>query len=201
MEFGRLTPGWFRILVGDTIDNTEVRGWRKTGRPNQMNPSFTELRTVRCIIHGPESDEIYKIAEASKSSFLDRTLELPLSELGETMKSPMRHKLSDTTIKEIVLGVNLSSQTQKEEVIEALSDLQGIQSIHVDTEGGRLTVIGDLDPVNVVNRVSKIETAHIISVGPAKEATKRHKTDGGPAYTSTSSMFGSRSTITDDRLS
>ncbi|KAI3725024.1 hypothetical protein L1987_64796 [Smallanthus sonchifolius] len=54
MEIGRLTRDWFRILVGDTIDNSEVRGWRKNGRPKQVNPSFTELKTVRCIIHGPQ---------------------------------------------------------------------------------------------------------------------------------------------------
>ncbi|GKD71312.1 variation in compound triggered root growth response-like protein, partial [Tanacetum coccineum] len=54
-EVGRLTPGWFNILVGDSVDYTELRGWRKTGRPTQVNPSFTELKTVRCIIHGPQS--------------------------------------------------------------------------------------------------------------------------------------------------
>ncbi|KAD6454686.1 hypothetical protein E3N88_09392 [Mikania micrantha] len=27
---------------------------RKTGRPKQVNPSFTELKTLRCIIDGPE---------------------------------------------------------------------------------------------------------------------------------------------------
>ncbi|KAI3701539.1 hypothetical protein L6452_26700 [Arctium lappa] len=55
MEVGRLAPDWFGVLVGDTIDYTEVRGWRMTGRPKQLNPSFTELKTVRCIIHGPQS--------------------------------------------------------------------------------------------------------------------------------------------------
>ncbi|KAJ0886593.1 putative P-loop containing nucleoside triphosphate hydrolase, leucine-rich repeat domain superfamily [Helianthus annuus] len=56
MEVGRLTPDWFRRLVGDTIDYAEVRGWRKTGRPKQVNdPSYTELKTFRCIIDGPES--------------------------------------------------------------------------------------------------------------------------------------------------
>ncbi|XP_024961907.1 disease resistance protein RRS1-like [Cynara cardunculus var. scolymus] len=44
MEVGRLTPGWLSILVGDTIDDTEVRGWRKTGRPKPSNPSFTESK-------------------------------------------------------------------------------------------------------------------------------------------------------------
>ncbi|KAJ9551079.1 hypothetical protein OSB04_015124 [Centaurea solstitialis] len=55
MEVGRLTPDWFSVLVGDTIDYTEVRGWRKTGRPTQLNPSFTEVETVGCIIHDPPS--------------------------------------------------------------------------------------------------------------------------------------------------
>ncbi|XP_042752220.1 disease resistance protein RUN1 isoform X2 [Lactuca sativa] len=205
MEVDRLTPDWFRNLVGDTI---HFIGWRKTGRPKQLNQSFTELKTVRCIIHGPELEEIYKIPEMSKSSFVDRTLEFPSSMLGKTMKSTRSFNSSDTTIKEIVLGVNLRSQTQKQEVIEALSQLQGIHSIHVDTEDGRLTVIGDLDPVNVVNCVSKIETAKVISVGPAK----KHNSDVGTAFTSakkrrsstssTSYIFGSRSTVTDqDRLS
>ncbi|GJX11431.1 TMV resistance protein N-like protein [Tanacetum coccineum] len=33
-EVGRLTPNWFTSLVGDTIDYTEIGGWRKMGRPN-----------------------------------------------------------------------------------------------------------------------------------------------------------------------
>ncbi|MFS7950335.1 hypothetical protein Hanom_Chr07g00582001 [Helianthus anomalus] len=53
-EVGRLTPDWFRILAGDTIDYTEVRGWRKTGRPKQVNLSTIEVKTIRCIIHGPQ---------------------------------------------------------------------------------------------------------------------------------------------------
>ncbi|KAK1418437.1 hypothetical protein QVD17_27582 [Tagetes erecta] len=86
MEVGRLTPNWFRILVGDTIDYTEVRGWRKTGRSKQVNPSFTELKTVRCIIDGPELDDIYKITEMSKSSIGDKSMAFAsnLLELGVT---------------------------------------------------------------------------------------------------------------------
>ncbi|GKF76162.1 hypothetical protein Tco_0225606 [Tanacetum coccineum] len=54
MEVGRLIPNWFRDLVGDTIDYTEIGGWRKTGRPDQPYRSYTELKTARCIIYGPE---------------------------------------------------------------------------------------------------------------------------------------------------
>ncbi|XP_023731987.1 disease resistance protein RUN1 isoform X1 [Lactuca sativa] len=95
MEVGRLTPDWFRILVGDTVDNIEVRGWRKTGRPKQLNPSFTELKTVQCIIHGPQSEEIYKVAEMSKSSFVDKTSSM----LVNKMKSGTTFKFNDATTK------------------------------------------------------------------------------------------------------
>ncbi|KAL7593361.1 hypothetical protein Lser_V15G33802 [Lactuca serriola] len=126
MEVGRLTPDWFRILVGDTIDYTEVRGWRKTGRPKRLNPSFTELKTVRCIIHGPESEEIYKIAEMSKSSFVDKTLEFTSDILGETMKSTTLSTFSDTTIKELkeiisLQNMDISKPFLSDEIEESIS--------------------------------------------------------------------------------
>ncbi|KAJ9550868.1 hypothetical protein OSB04_014913 [Centaurea solstitialis] len=100
MEVERLTPDWFRILVGDTVDYTEVRGWRKTGRPKQSNPSFTELKTVRCIIHGPGAEEIYNLTEMSKSSLLDKTAEFTSSILGEAMKSGTTSESSDAATKD-----------------------------------------------------------------------------------------------------
>ncbi|KAJ9551074.1 hypothetical protein OSB04_015119 [Centaurea solstitialis] len=40
---GHRLGGWLRLLVGHIIDDTEVQGWRKTGRPKPSDPSFTEL--------------------------------------------------------------------------------------------------------------------------------------------------------------
>ncbi|KAJ0598452.1 hypothetical protein HanHA89_Chr04g0165981 [Helianthus annuus] len=57
-----LAPDWFRILVGDTIDYTDVRGWRKTGRPKQVNLSSIE-------------EDIYNMAEMSKSAFTSSLFE------------------------------------------------------------------------------------------------------------------------------
>ncbi|PWA66386.1 toll/interleukin-1 receptor (TIR) domain-containing protein [Artemisia annua] len=54
-QVGRLKPGWLSILAGYTIDDTEVRGWRMTGRPQQSYQSFIELKTIGCIIHGPDT--------------------------------------------------------------------------------------------------------------------------------------------------
>ncbi|PWA83118.1 Leucine-rich repeat-containing protein [Artemisia annua] len=75
MEVGRLTPNWFRDLVGDTIDYTEIGGWRKTGRPDQPYRSYRKLKTDGCIIYGPHLEELYKIEELSESSLSDKTEE------------------------------------------------------------------------------------------------------------------------------
>ncbi|KAL7591516.1 hypothetical protein Lser_V15G33193 [Lactuca serriola] len=245
MEIGRLTPHWFSILVGDTIDSTEVRGWRKTGRPKQMNPSFTELKTVRCIIHGPELEEVYKIPQMSKSSFLDKTLEFPSSILGESMQSTttskfgaivrkaedisedasiymkeiseinepneidqlhltknMSEELSDEIqeystsslhgdklksvsgqMKKIVLGFKSGSPSKRAEVMKALSGL-GIQLIDVVIEDGNLTVIGDVDSMDVIQHVSKIEGVYSISVEPEKKIKEERETGVAPSYKS-----------------
>ncbi|KAL7584770.1 hypothetical protein Lser_V15G44112 [Lactuca serriola] len=99
MDVDSQTPDWFRILVGDTIDSTEVRGWRKTGRPKHLNQSFIELKTVRCIIHGPDLEEIYNITEMSKSFFLDKTLKFTSSMVGKMMKLARRPISRNTKIK------------------------------------------------------------------------------------------------------
>ncbi|KAL8260249.1 hypothetical protein R6Q59_028202 [Mikania micrantha] len=86
-EIGRLTPDWFSILFGETIDDTEIRGWRKTGRPQQLCQSNIELKNVRCIIYGPQLEDIYKISDMSTSSFVYKSMEFALNLGGETSKS------------------------------------------------------------------------------------------------------------------
>ncbi|KAD2805261.1 hypothetical protein E3N88_38638 [Mikania micrantha] len=86
-EIGRLTPDWFSILVGDTIDDTEIRGWRKTGRRQQLCRSNIELKSVRCIIYGPQLEDIYKISDMSTSSFVYKSMEFALNSGWETSKS------------------------------------------------------------------------------------------------------------------
>ncbi|KAI3701602.1 hypothetical protein L6452_26793 [Arctium lappa] len=102
MEVGRLTPGWFSILVGDTIDDTEVRGWRKTGRPQQSYQSFTELKVVRCIVYGSNPDNIYRIRKMPKSSYVSKSG-------GLTMETGSTSKISDASKK--FQGVSNESQS------------------------------------------------------------------------------------------
>ncbi|MFS7970008.1 putative TIR domain, P-loop containing nucleoside triphosphate hydrolase [Helianthus anomalus] len=137
MEVGRVTPDWFRILVGDTIDYTEVRGWRKTGRPKHVNPSFTELKTIRCIIHGPQLEDIYNIAEMSKSSIGDKSMAFTSSLLEEEMKSGTR---SDEIMEEQKESAGMSKASGSDEIKESGSQPHGESSKSVvknEPGGGR----------------------------------------------------------------
>ncbi|KAL7590999.1 hypothetical protein Lser_V15G33203 [Lactuca serriola] len=231
MEVGRLTDDWFRILVGDTIDHAEVRGWRKTGRRKQLNPSFTELKTVRCIIHGPQSEEVYKIANMSKSMFVDKNLGFSSTMFGE-MKSATSSKSSDTTAKElnkiqnvesmdmskasvlneiqqstsssygeepdswfthhagdkgkrslkVVLKVDFSNDKEKRKVLKKVIGSSGVESVSADMEDKKLTVTGEIDPVEIVTILRKSWRTELVAVGPAKEekrdGKKEEKRDG-----------------------
>ena len=48
----------------------------------------------------------------------------------------------------------------------------GIASISVDMTDRKLTVIGDVDPIGVVNKLRKLWHAELVSVGPDKEPEK-----------------------------
>ena len=49
----------------------------------------------------------------------------------------------------------------------------GIDSISMDMKEKKLTVVGDVDPVEVVNKLRKTWNTDIVSVGPAKEEKKK----------------------------
>lgn len=57
----------------------------------------------------------------------------------------------------------------------------GIDSIAMDMKERKLTVIGDVDPVDVVAKLRKRWYTDILTVGPAKEEKKDDKKDGGAA--------------------
>ncbi|KAJ9552019.1 LOW QUALITY PROTEIN: hypothetical protein OSB04_016064 [Centaurea solstitialis] len=125
MEVGRLTPGWFRILVGDTIDYAEVRGWRKTGRRRQSNQSFMELKNISCITHGPQMEQSYNIAEISKSSRFNRTAEFASTMQQETMTSATASEVSYLATKsaDITMDVDMSKASLINETLESTSRL------------------------------------------------------------------------------
>ncbi|CAI9094160.1 OLC1v1029850C1 [Oldenlandia corymbosa var. corymbosa] len=78
----------------------------------------------------------------------------------------------------LVLKVDANDQKEKQKVLKAVSGLSGIDSLSMELKDQKLTVVGDVDPVEVVGKLRKKNWhAEIISVGPAKEAEKKKEDD------------------------
>ncbi|XP_059662280.1 heavy metal-associated isoprenylated plant protein 39-like isoform X2 [Cornus florida] len=57
--------------------------------------------------------------------------------------------------------------------MKAVSSLQGVESLAMDMKEKKLTVIGHVDPVEVVSKLRKLFHAEILTVGPPKEPEKK----------------------------
>lgn len=87
-------------------------------------------------------------------------------------KIPRRPPIFNPILKFVKISSNSNSNSNSNPNPSA-----GIDSIAMDMKGMNLTVIGDIDPIALVNKLRKFWTTDIASVGPAKEPDK--KKDGG----------------------
>ncbi|WOL06623.1 hypothetical protein Cni_G15357 [Canna indica] len=80
--------------------------------------------------------------------------------------------------KKFVVKVEVHCEKDKKKALKAVSGFQGIDSLTIEIKDRKLTVVGTVDPVKLVEKLRRCWHAEILSVGPAKEPEKKKKEEG-----------------------
>ncbi|XP_021765024.1 heavy metal-associated isoprenylated plant protein 39-like [Chenopodium quinoa] len=75
-------------------------------------------------------------------------------------------------MQKLVVKLDIQDDNNKQNAIKLVSSIPGIDSISMNMNEKKLTVIGDMDPLAVVKKLRKNYYTDIVTVGPAKEPEK-----------------------------
>ncbi|CAD5332756.1 unnamed protein product [Arabidopsis thaliana] len=87
------------------------------------------------------------------------------------------------TTKKIEIKVDIDCEKCKHAIMEAVTELEGVNIVSLDQEKSILTVVGTMDPVCVAEQLKKINKKPVvISVGPPKKPDPKPDPKKDPCF-------------------
>uniref|UniRef100_A0A1J3FIA5 HMA domain-containing protein n=1 Tax=Noccaea caerulescens TaxID=107243 RepID=A0A1J3FIA5_NOCCA len=81
------------------------------------------------------------------------------------------------TVKKVEIKVDINCGKCKNAIMQAVTELEGVNQVALDQEKSLLTVVGTMDPVCVVGQLMKIKQKPVVvSVGPPKPPEPKKET-------------------------
>ncbi|KAI3840210.1 hypothetical protein MKW92_001166 [Papaver armeniacum] len=86
-----------------------------------------------------------------------------------------KHSHAELLLKMMVIKLDISDEKYKLKAMKSVLGFAGVDSISWDMKEAqkKLTITGDVDPVDIVIKLRKHCNAELVSVGPAKEPEKK----------------------------
>ncbi|GFP81064.1 hypothetical protein PHJA_000249700 [Phtheirospermum japonicum] len=125
-----------------------------------------------------DDSSVYSIGTSSDSRFSSPlndvvSLDIPVPGPGphdarSSSLSAQSASGNTTLLKKVVFKVDVKDDRDKKKVMKAVSSFSGVDSVSMDMMLRKLTIVGDIDPVRVTQKLRKSHHTEILSVGPAK---------------------------------
>ncbi|XP_031477779.1 heavy metal-associated isoprenylated plant protein 39-like [Nymphaea colorata] len=83
----------------------------------------------------------------------------------------------------VVMILQLHDEKQKKKVMQTVTSFDGIDRISMDMKEMKLKVVGDVDPIDLVNQLRNLCHADLLSVAPAMEEKNDKTNEESPENT------------------